>query len=849
MAVKDVTELRKSGELDEAYALAKKEITEDQNEWTNMSMFWVVRDMVKYRYIPSNQTEAALEGLRYMKSLLPNMIDDSGAGERAYQALYKAAMPNADKIMSASELSKTDPNQAYNEIISEVGNDASKINEVLHEDLGWIIYRYMKANAETLQSVDIRRLLRDYMSLKNKRPSLLHSMILHFAISFSKGHDDFKFLKFFLMWGIGNLRSEDYCDGYKDQGSIPSLISRICRTIVDSGETFDVEDFIGRFGSHSSDVLEHLRQAYFWKLKDLYRKGDMETLMSAFDAYASTYSCLGASHWHSEILKIANRFMTESYSSYFVPFFVKWYDKGCFSPDDWEKGTDDKGNEYQANAVRSAKKCFNIFKQVQNFRQDTASVVWIKELYAKVKSRCTDDDWSARNYATTCIWAGDIDEAISVYKRLLAHMGDRFYLWSELAGCLTDNKLRIGLLLKSKRLEKNEDFLGDIHLSLADACLKEGAIEKAKNELISYAKHRAEKGWRLSDLYKSLQKTADESTKTNREINENELISSAEEFVFSDYEWKNFVITDRWSHDGAERCKISDGGKLSFSIETKRFPLLKNAKAGDVIGMKCSIVEKQVPDPKYPSSRNHFITKYNVTPFILKKIIAEPWSLLPLKYGVVDYINKEKHVIHVITQESKQTFFTCKDKSISVDSFVKFREYTETRNGETRTIIVNVESCDRKEALGYMKSRVVVVDDVNPAKKLFHVVLGPRLVSDIVRFDQTDLRPSIGQFLKITYCIKKNKEGKKHIKFLDIQETSEVCGSVTKEISGRLELKYKDDYDDNPGLPDFAFISDYYVHRNILRKYDITEDCDVTAKMVLGGDDKWKVYELILGAS
>lgn len=64
---------------------------------------------------------------------------------------------------------------------------------------------------------------------------------------------------------------------------------------------------------------------------------------------------------------------------------------------------------------------------------------------------------------------------------------------------------------------------------------------------------------------------------------------------------------------------------------------------------------------------------------------------------------------------------------------------------------------------------------------------------------------------------------------------------MIKHISGYLELNYKDRYNDED--PDFAFIGDYYVHKTVLEKYDITSNCHVNAKVVYTGDDKWKVYE------
>jgi hypothetical protein len=54
--------------------------------------------------------------------------------------------------------------------------------------------------------------------------------------------------------------------------------------------------------------------------------------------------------------------------------------------------------------------------------------------------------------------------------------------------------------------------------------------------------------------------------------------------------------------------------------------------------------------------------------------------------------------------------------------------------------------------------------------------------------------------------------------------------------SGKSERKMK---------PDFAFIGDFYVSKNMLQQYNITEDCTVIAKAVYTGDgDKWKVYNI-----
>ena len=83
---------------------------------------------------------------------------------------------------------------------------------------------------------------------------------------------------------------------------------------------------------------------------------------------------------------------------------------------------------------------------------------------------------------------------------------------------------------------------------------------------------------------------------------------------------------------------------------------------------------------------------------------------------------------------------------------------------------------------------------------------------------------------------------KKLVEVLRAELTDGSNSDLVKRFSGNLELKYKDRYDGEE--PDFAFIGDYYVHKTILEKYNITSNCYVNAKAVYTGDGNWKVYEI-----
>ena len=61
-----------------------------------------------------------------------------------------------------------------------------------------------------------------------------------------------------------------------------------------------------------------------------------------------------------------------------------------------------------------------------------------------------------------------------------------------------------------------------------------------------------------------------------------------------------------------------------------------------------------------------------------------------------------------------------------------------------------------------------------------------------------------------------------------------------RAICGLIVLKYRDDECE----PGFAFIGDCYVHKKILEKNDIQDDCQVKAKMIYAGGGKWEVFEI-----
>lgn len=93
------------------------------------------------------------------------------------------------------------------------------------ERMGWAIYEQIHAG--NLSSLDMRRLLQQYLQLEIQRPSLLHSLVLFSVVKQYGQLPDFNFTAFFKLWGSDNFRPEDLKSQKVDGKWMPSLADRV----------------------------------------------------------------------------------------------------------------------------------------------------------------------------------------------------------------------------------------------------------------------------------------------------------------------------------------------------------------------------------------------------------------------------------------------------------------------------------------------------------------------------------------------------------------------------------------------------------------------------------------------
>lgn len=849
----EIYDLRREGRLDEARQRAEDLLRQDntsQDVWKAYA--WTLIDICK-RELKQGNIDVARQISEYLSRLRFNTEYDEFAETlvKKIQQLKLSVNPFYTQIQEAKELGQNGDNDRAWGILHQLAINGNLPKEA-HENYGWTIYRYLRDHINTLNSIEVRTQLRDYINLENERPSNLHSQILNFALNYSKQDENFKLVSFLRLWGPANLRDNEFEDSRGNDGKpIPSLMSRIARAVVNYSYE-EIQEFVDILPRKKEEFVEMLKEQFFWKIYRSTEGGVNSSTWSLFEEYLTFFPNAPASSSHSKVLGLAERIMKENNTWRFYDFFRHW-NPIKLRDADWKEEKGDNGETYKPLAVKSLKKAREAIETLSD--EQVGDLQWLIDLYGIAVEKFPDDDWIIRSKALLHLRAGQLAKAKGIYKDLCLRMGEKYYIWSEFADCWKDTRVKIALLCKALSLEKNEDFIGKIRLELARLLIKAKKYGNAAVELERYKKHYTEMGWRIDAEVETLLgqcSSVSPAQEKNAAFYE-ENIPCAEEQAYADIPFTEMVLVDKWKNDdGKILMTFVDGDAIEFTTNKKRFPLLSNSHYGQVWKIKLYKEEtvKTIPDVySWRPPKTETIVKY--IPLIIAPSETADWLTLPVKYGFIQHVNAEKKVYHIYSTDSNIVYEHFDDQKMNKGDFLKFRQYKKKVKNEVKVFFVDIKKCVEEEAITHFKSRIVAVDDVNNTKKLFHFVLGPKLISGILHYDQTALRPSVGDCIKIIYVVRqvddKKRPGqqKKILEVLRAEATDEVNPLLFKTITGTLKIKYKygeDEYGEDDSR--FGFIGDYYVHDSILSKFHISSDCQVTAKLVYAGDGRWKVYEL-----
>ena len=416
---KDLNGIFKANKLNEALIIANNLYqSEPYDKWIQKAFAWVLIDLCKY-YIPVNNLNQALIHFNQLNAIQFDYPDDIIEKQKTY--LKPRIDTNYQEINNAEELSKNNRHQEALNIFKQLISE-NRLKDLHHEAYGWVIYGHIKYNLKELSSIQVKTFLRDYMNLKNERPSMLHSMILNIAVHYSKEHSNFNLYKFFELWNPENLRLDDKSKQWYKKNEIPSLISKVFRAFIDNNYNIDIEGLISNViittrGSDSSSkqqVLDLLREPYFWKIYNSKKENNYSELWQLFSDYNSKFSKFPKSEWHSKVLSLAERYMQETDEWRFLEFFEKW-DPINFMDNDWKEVVKDE-NIYKPLANKCLKKSFEILKTQNN---KTHKTDWLINVYDTATDKFPNDEWLLREKAILLIETKEYNRATEIYKSLV----------------------------------------------------------------------------------------------------------------------------------------------------------------------------------------------------------------------------------------------------------------------------------------------------------------------------------------------------------------------------------------------------------------------------------------------
>ena len=240
----EVFRLRKAGQVDEAYMLAREILsTPNADDWDIRAMGWCLVDLLKRAARQTNWSQLACFASKLEKLPVPEG-DDILEQQRRFA--LSLAENGRHEILAARNLSKTGQHDKACRIYQDLYTRGA-LYPADHSGYGWDLYRWTKdilSVSDTPPPAAIgqaRRNLNAYMKLTVDRPSPLHSCMLKIAWQLASGNH-LKLPVFLDLWGIENFLPNDFDRFTTTEGrTLPALaekvVQRAAKEAALSGDT------------------------------------------------------------------------------------------------------------------------------------------------------------------------------------------------------------------------------------------------------------------------------------------------------------------------------------------------------------------------------------------------------------------------------------------------------------------------------------------------------------------------------------------------------------------------------------------------------------------------------------
>ena len=244
---KEVTDLRKGGQLEAAYTLSLERIADSAADDHDRAAYaWCLIALVKQHSADGNRQKLS----DYLEQL--QRFEAPGTDEMLTEHRGKAlalAQPDRRAVLDARNLSKQGKHEDAVRIYADLLTNG-KLEPDDRKSWGWELYRLIKGELEGKQDEElqqpvvqrVKRHLNTYLKLAIGGPDLLHSLMLQQAMRLSKG-DHLKVFPFLRLWDPDQFNDDDFArQTGKDGKTYPSLVERVIQTAASEAADSDRAD-------------------------------------------------------------------------------------------------------------------------------------------------------------------------------------------------------------------------------------------------------------------------------------------------------------------------------------------------------------------------------------------------------------------------------------------------------------------------------------------------------------------------------------------------------------------------------------------------------------------------------
>lgn len=274
---KEVFALRKKGELNAAYDLAKQLFQENPtDEWTIKAISWVLYDQLKKAL--AERDVGAITQYSQELSNIPINKDNEILSDQVRRILTKA-QPEGQEWQQAKELDNSG-NHTEALVIFRLIRQAFEEDNNFADSYGWCLYKILKKHIENnyLNVAEAITLFREYLQLQVRRPSNLHSNMLRLMEKYAD-KEGFPFYHLFKIWGFDQFQPEDWeknqWEGKLYAGLAEKCIQHAGKLLLKHG----IGDDIKAFHPILDKLLERINDniwLYYYKAKLLVKTGEKE---------------------------------------------------------------------------------------------------------------------------------------------------------------------------------------------------------------------------------------------------------------------------------------------------------------------------------------------------------------------------------------------------------------------------------------------------------------------------------------------------------------------------------------------------------------------------------------------